>query len=138
LDSPDDKLVSRGVDMDIKPSDLNQETPVNEWYLFKNCDKFGPLTAKEISEMLDKNQINKDHHVWHQKYNSWLAIKDVDVFQSVGFESIDFQLQKSKKQVSFVEMTLKPQISSDVTIQEGSKDLKTKKGFISKIISLFK
>ncbi len=84
--------------MDTKSSNENRESLVNEWYLFRNCSKFGPLTAKEIGELLDKNQISKDHHVWHQTYNNWIAIKDVEVFQSVGFE-----LQNAKKDVTFIE-----------------------------------
>ena len=72
--------------MDMKETNQAEAQMVNEWYLFRDCAKFGPLTAKQITEMLDRNQINKDHHVWQQTYNNWVAIKDVDAFKKVGFE----------------------------------------------------
>lgn len=84
--------------MDIKSIAQVDDQLNNEWYLFKNCSKFGPLTVNEISNLLDKNQISKDHHVWHQKYNNWVAIKDLEIFQSVGFE-----IQFPKKTVDFIE-----------------------------------
>lgn len=114
--------------MDIKSSNQNHESLINEWYIFKNCSKFGPLTAKEIGELLDKNQISKDHHVWHQKYNNWVAIKDVDVFQSVGFE-----LQNAKKEVSFIED------AKDLKKSENKKQEPTENhGFFKKLFNRFK
>ncbi len=86
--------------MVLKPSNQTERQLNNDWYIFKNCSKFGPLSAEAISELLDKNQINKDHHVWHQTYNSWVAIKDVELFQKVGFE-----VQINHKIQNFIEET---------------------------------
>lgn len=127
--------------MDIKTSNPEEGQMVNEWYLFRDCAKFGPLTAKEITEMLDRNQINKDHHVWHQTYNNWVAIKDVDTFKTVGFE-----VQLNQANQNFIEDGKNPQVANPKTKATGNKarsnfDQSTTDetgGFFKKILSYFK
>ncbi len=114
--------------MDIKTSKQNDDQFVNEWFLFRDCNKFGPLTASKIGDLLDKNQITKDHHVWHQKYNSWVVIKDVDVFKSVGFE-----LQFPKKQVSFLEGAEQSNFSTRKSVFKEAK----KPSLFKKLFGLF-
>ena len=84
--------------MEIKSTETIHESENNDWYIFKNCNKHGPLTAKEISHLLVKNQITKDHHIWHARYNNWVAIKDVEIFKNIGFE-----LPIPKEQDAFIE-----------------------------------
>lgn len=127
--------------MDIKTSNGAEGQMVNEWYLFRDCAKFGPLTAKEITEMLDRNQINKDHHVWHQTYNNWVAIKDVDAFKTVGFE-----VQLNQANQNFIEDGKNPQVANPKTKSSGQKarsnfdesSLNESGGFFKKILSYFK
>lgn len=90
--------------MDIKSTDMNTDAESNNWYIFKNCNKHGPLTALEVGHLLVKNQITKDHHIWHAKYNNWVAIKDVDVFKNIGFD-----LPLRKEQEAFIDTPMSAQ-----------------------------
>lgn len=127
--------------MDIKASNGAEGQMVNEWYLFKDCAKFGPLTAKEITEMLDRNQINKDHHVWHQTYNNWVAIKDVDTFKTVGFE-----VQLNQANQNFIEDSQNTHVTNSKTKAIGNttrsnfdqSSANESGGFFKKILSYFR
>ncbi|MCO5112874.1 MAG: DUF4339 domain-containing protein [Bdellovibrionaceae bacterium] len=71
--------------MDTKALKEAYDSTQPQWYIFRNCHQFGPLTSKEICDLLKTNQITSDHHIWHVDFNDWAAIKDVEVFQNVGF-----------------------------------------------------
>jgi hypothetical protein len=115
--------------MDIKTSELTQDQENNEWYIFKNCSKHGPLTLNDINGLLIKNQITKDHHVWHAKYNNWMAIKDLSVFENVGFD-----VPSSKEKTLSAE-------ASKVDLKPKSKVVYSRfednQGFWKKIMNLF-
>lgn len=84
--------------MDTKALKEVYESTQPQWYIFRNCNQFGPLTSKEICDLLRTNQITSDHHIWHVDFSDWAAIKDVEVFQNVGF-GISFP----KGQTAFIE-----------------------------------
>lgn len=111
--------------MSINFSDEVKETASNEWYIFKDCNKHGPLTVEQINNLLFKNQITKDHHIWNAKYNDWVTIKELDVFKSIGFE-----FSPMKKQPGFIEDKREPKAKS-VDFTETSP-----KGFFSRLKNL--
>lgn len=117
--------------MDINSSNQPEGQLTNEWYLFRDCNKFGPLTAKDIAVLLDKNQITKDHHVWHQTYNNWVAIKDVEAFKNFGFE-----VQIKNKTQNFIEDAKNQKAEVETKIREAHQAKKP--GFITRVLGLFK
>lgn len=115
--------------MDIKSSQPNHSNP--QWYIFRDCHQHGPLTSEEICDLLAKNQITKDHHIWHIDFNDWVAINEVDVFKNVGFS-----LQFSEDQNAFIENKQTPELKLKNSDFEADKVPPT--GFWAKVISYFK
>lgn len=91
--------------METKSSASHSSKP--QWYIFKDCHQHGPLDSDEICKLLANNQITKDHHIWHIDFNDWVAIKDVEAFQNVGFGA-----PFSKEKTPFVETQPKTETST--------------------------
>lgn len=114
--------------MNIKSTDEVQTHDNNEWYIFKDCNKHGPLTLKDINDLLAKNKITKDHHVWHAKNNEWVAIKDVEAFKNIGFE-----LPIAKTEAHFIETQGAPKHPVALAKLERP----APEGFLAKLKNLF-
>ena len=83
---------------DEETFDLDFENEVEEvktdlgteqsWQVVVDGKKYGPVSRKEIKELILDGSLPGDTHVWHPKYDSWMKINETVEFSNLTMSNV--------------------------------------------------
>ncbi len=62
-------------------SELEEHHKLQEWYILKWDNKYGPFSYLEVVKMLQSKAVFEFDYIWKQGQENWLRIADVPLFE---------------------------------------------------------
>ncbi len=84
-----DKAPDTGNENFLNPKQIELGHELGDWFIFRQTRHFGPLTTKQVNQLLLNRLISIDHHIWRPGLKAWISLKCIESFRSCGTFDIE-------------------------------------------------